>query len=287
MKINTIAPEKNEFLKRVNSIAKPPKSFHYVGTLPPDGPATVAIVGTRKPTAYGREVTHTLAYSLAQRGVIVVSGLALGIDAIAHTAALEAGGITIAVLGNGLPDIYPATNARLGHRIVESGGALLSEYPPHDKARPHYFLERNRLVAGLADVIIITEAALRSGTLNTAAHALEQGKDVYAVPGNITSPLSAGCNALIAQGALPLTDVHDLLDVLVPPASASNSAATLPLGRTELETTIIGLLAHGLRDGDELLRQAGCTATDFATTITMLELQGAIRALGANRWTLR
>lgn len=288
MKINTITPEKNEFLKRVGSIAKPPKLFHYAGTLPSDKQPVVAIVGTRKPTSYGKEVTHTLAYGLAQRGVIVVSGLALGIDAIAHTAALEAGGTTIAVLGNGLPDIYPATHARLGQRIVDEGGALLSEYPPHEKARPHYFLERNRLVAGLADAVVITEAALRSGTLNTAAHALEQGKDVYAVPGNITSPLSAGCNALIRQGAEPLTDVHDLLELLLPSATLTQeSQTTLPLGRTELETALITLLAKGVRDGDELLKRTGCTATDFATTITMLELNGAIRALGANRWTLR
>lgn len=285
MKINTIAPEESEYLQIVNSIAKPPKSFHYCGTLPNERRPTVAIVGTRKPTAYGKEVTHRLAYDLAQKGIVVVSGLALGIDTIAHSAALNAGGTTIAVLGNGLPDIYPATNAQLGRKIVKQGGALISEYALGEKARPHYFLERNRLVAGLSDAIIITEAALRSGTLNTAAHALEQGKDVFVVPGNITNPLSAGCNALIKQGAFLLTEAADVLDRIAPTANM-NHQTSLPLGHTELETTIISLINQGVRDGDELLEKAACNPTEFATTLTMMELTGSIRALGANRWTL-
>lgn len=285
MKINTITPEESEYLQIVNSIAKPPKSFHYCGTLPSERRPTVAIVGTRKPTSYGKEVTRRLAHDLATRGVVIVSGLALGIDAIAHAAALEADGTTIAVLGNGLPDIYPATNAQLGEKIVAHGGALVSEYPLHEKARPHYFLERNRLVAGLSDAVIVTEAALRSGTLNTAAHAIEQGKDVFVVPGNITSPLSAGCNALIKQGAFLLTEAADVLDRIAPTANVDRQTS-LPLGRTELETTIITLIDQGIRDGDELLEKAACDPTEFATALTMLELAGSIRALGANRWTL-
>ena len=285
MKINTIAPEGNEYLQIVTSIAKPPKLFHYAGILPEKRLPPVAIVGSRKPTAYGKEVTHRLAYYLATRWVVVASGLALGIDAIAHTAALEAGGVTIAILGNGLPDIYPATNQQLANKIIERGGAVLSEYPLHEKARPHYFLERNRLVAGLSDAVIVTEAALRSGTLNTAAHALEQGKDVFVVPGNITSPLSAGCNALIKQGAFLLTEARDVLERIAP-AAATSQQASLPLGHTELETKIITLINQGIRDGDELLEKAACDPTEFATTLTMLELSGSVRAMGANRWTL-
>lgn len=285
MKINTISPEKNEYLQIVTSIAKSPELFHYAGTIPDKRQPSVAIVGTRKPTPYGKEVTYRLASDLASRGVVIVSGLALGIDAVAHSAALEAGGTTIAILGNGLPDIYPAFNASLARRIIEGGGALLSEYPPHTKARPYHFLERNRLVAGLSDAVIITEAALRSGTLNTAAHAIEQGKDVFVVPGNITNPLSAGCNALIKQGAFLLTEANDVLDWVAPKARDDHQTQ-LPLGRTELETKIIGLIAQGIREGDELLERAACDPTDFATSLTMLELSGSIRALGANRWTL-
>lgn len=285
MKINTTSPEEQEFLQITSSIAKPPKIFHYAGTLPTQRLPTVAIVGTRKPTSYGREVTHRIAYDLASRGVVVVSGLALGIDAIAHQAALEAGGVTIAVLGNGLPDIYPASNAQLARRIVEQGGALLSEYSPKEKARPHYFLERNRIVAGLADAIIITEAAMRSGTLNTAAHALEQGKDIFAVPGNITSPLSSGCNALIKQGASPLTDINDVLELLPLPTGAGTSGPTL--GDNELEANILSLLRQGVRDGDDLLERVGAEASEFTTALTMLELNGHIRPLGGNRWMIR
>jgi DNA processing protein len=285
MKINTLAPDDSKYLQILTTIAKAPKRLHYAGTLPERRAVTVAVVGTRRPSTYGKEVTHRLSYDLAKRGVIIVSGLALGVDAIAHAATLEAGGTTIAVLGNGLPKIQPATNRGLADSIIKNGGAILSEYPEHEDARPHYFLERNRLVAGLADAIIITEAAIRSGTLNTAAHALEQGKEIFVVPGNITSPLSAGCNALLKQGARVITDYQDVLDVLAPDLTTSQQL--LPLGQTELESTIIALIADGVRDGEALLKASGATAIEFNMTLTMLELAGAVKPLGANQWTIR
>lgn len=256
-----------------------------MGELPTERKPTVAIVGTRKPTTYGREVTHQLAYELASRGVVIVSGLALGVDGLAHRAALEAGGMTIAVLGNGLPGIYPATHRGLAKDILEGGGALISEYEPETPARSYYFLQRNRLVSGLADAIIITEAAARSGTLNTASHALDQGKDVFVVPGNITSPLSQGCNRLLKQGAMPVTEPKDVLDVIAP--QLLQPQAMLPLGSTPLESTIISLLQTGTRDGDELQRKSGVSASEFGQALTMMELTGTIRSLGANQWTLR
>lgn len=161
----------------------------------------------------------------------------------------------------------------------------MSEYEPHTKARPHYFLERNRIVSGLADAIIITEAAAQSGTLNTAAHALEQGKEVFVVPGNITSPMSLGCNQLIKQGATPLTDSDDILSVIAPDTLASQ--AILPLGSNPLETSILQFMASGVRDGDEIRLKAGLDATEFSTALTMLEINGVIRNLGANQWTIR
>lgn len=149
-----------------------------MGELPDERLPSVAIVGTRKPTTYGKEVTRQLASDLAKRGVIIISGLALGIDGLAHRGALEAGGTTIAVLANGLPDIYPSTHRALADEILASRGAIISEYEPGVSARGFQFLQRNRIVSGLSDAVIITEAATRSGTLNTAAHALEQGKEV-------------------------------------------------------------------------------------------------------------
>lgn len=285
MKINRTTPDKHKYLAPLVHIARPPKELFYSGELPVERRPSVAIVGTRRPTKYGHETTQLLASGLAKKGIVIISGLALGVDGIAHQAALEAGGTTIAILGNGLPVIYPATNRTLGQQIITSGGALISEYEPEVAARGYQFLERNRLVSGLSDAVIITEAASRSGTLNTAMHALEQGKEVFVVPGNITSPLSAGCNALLRQGATPVTSVEDVLAVIAPDQIAGQ--ASLPLGNTAEETTIIQLIQSGIRDGDELQRASNLSASTFASTLTMLELQGTVRALGANQWSLR
>ena len=289
MEINRIRPDEHNFTQRLASIANPPKSLCFMGTLPTSGAPVVAIVGSRKPSAYGREVTEQLASDLAKAGCIIVSGLALGIDGIAQRAALEAGGTVIGVIPNELPDISPQTNYKLAMNIVENGGAILSEWKKGDGkiVNRWSFLERNRLVSGLADAVIITEAAERSGTLNTAAHALSQGRDVFAVPGNITSPLSAGCNALLKQGALVATTATDILDVIAPSTtqSATDQAVT-PLGETPAENTIIDLLRTGLRDGDQLQQQSGLNPADFATALTMLEINGVIKPLGANNWTL-
>jgi DNA processing protein len=286
MKINTFLPDEYDFTTLLANIAKPPEKLHYIGSLPERRVTSVAIVGTRRPSTYGKEVTRRLAYDLASKGIVIVSGLALGVDAIAHAAALEAGGTTIAVLGNGLPRIYPASNTQLADRIIKQGGAVLSEYDEDTESYPAHFLERNRLVAGLADAIIITEAATRSGTLNTAAHALEQGKEIFVVPGNITSPLSVGCNALLKQGARVVTDYQDVLDVIAPDIGTASSR-TAPVGQNDLETKILALLGKGMRDGDELRRACEVSATEFSTALTMLELAGAIRPLGGDQWTIR
>lgn len=285
MKINKISPDDHDFLQMTSGIAKPAKSLYFIGKLPKTRQPTVAIVGTRRPTAYGKEVTYRLAHDLASRGIIIISGLAIGVDGIAHQAALDAGGTTIAVLGNGLGSIYPAKHRDLAKNILASGGALISEYEPDVLARDFHFLERNRLVSGLSDAVLITEAARRSGTLNTAAHAIEQGREVFVVPGNITSPLSAGCNHLLRSGATPATSAEDIIEIIAPTLSPGQQ--TLPLGNTPEETTIISLLQSGLRDGDELQRTSGIDASTFSTTLTMMEINGTIRSLGANQWTLR
>lgn len=290
MEINRIRPDEHNFTQRLASIANPPKSLCFMGTLPTSDAPVVAIVGSRKPSAYGREVTEQLAGDLATAGCIIVSGLALGIDGIAQKAALEAGGTVIGVIPNELPDISPQTNYKLAMTIIEKGGAILSEWKKGDGkvVNRWSFLERNRLVSGLADAVIITEAAERSGTLNTAAHALSQGRDVFAVPGNITSPLSAGCNALLKQGALVATTATDILDVIAPSTTQSaTDQAVIPLGETPAENTIIDLLRTGLRDGDQLQQQSGLNPADFATALTMLEINGVIKPLGANNWALR
>jgi DNA processing protein len=182
--------------------------------------------------------------------------------------------------------IYPATNRPLAKDILAKGGALISEYEPDQQsAFRANFLERNRIVAGLADAILITEAAARSGTLNTAMYALEQGKEVFVVPGNITSPLSAGCNALLKQGATPVTSAEDILESIAPQLLAQQGS--LILGASENETAVLKFLQNGVRDGDELQRLSELSAQDLGTTLTMLEIAGSVKALGANQWTVR
>lgn len=285
MKINEISPLSHPYLQIISSIAVVPKKLYTLGKLPERRRVSVAIVGTRKPTAYGKEVTQQLASELAKRGVVIISGLALGVDGIAHQAALEAGGTTIAILGNGLPKIYPSSHRQLAERIVVSGGAILSEYAPNTPSYPSQFLERNRIISGLADAVIITEAASRSGTLNTAGHALDQGKEIFVVPGNITSPLSAGCNALLKQGASPVTGPDDILEVIAP--ELLHPQAILALGNNPAETAIITALQSGVRDGEALQQKTKLAPHDFSQTLTMLEIAGVVRSLGGNQWTLR
>jgi DNA processing protein len=285
MKINSISPLKHKYLQIVDTIAKKPKILYFLGALPAERIPTVAIVGTRKPTAYGREVTYQLAYDLAKKGIVIMSGMALGADAIAHRATLDAGGTTIAVLASGLDNIYPVTNRGLAREIIAKGGAIISEYEPDVLARDFQFLQRNRIVSGLSDAVIVTEAALRSGTLATVTNALEQGREVFVVPGNITSPMSAGCNALIKQGAHPITCAEDVLEIIAPHLLAGQ--AMLPLGSTPLESTIISLLQSGIRDGDQLQTESGADTSEFSQALTMMEIAGTIRALGGNQWTLK
>lgn len=284
MKINKLTPGKHKYLAVLEHISKPPKNMFFRGTIPVERIPTVAIVGTRKPSSYGKEVTYKLASDLSKHGIIIVSGLALGTDSIAHRAALDAGGITLAVLANSVDKIYPRSHQDLGEQIIYSGGAVLSEYEPPTDPRNYLFLARNRIVSGLSDAVIITEAALRSGTLSTATRALEQGKEVFVVPGNITSPLSAGCNALLKQGAHPVTCAEDVIEVIAPVLLQKPKAQAL--GSTPLEASIITLISGGIRDGDELQQQSGVSAAEFSQAITMMEINGVVRALGGNNWTI-
>ena len=306
--IKEISPQDDKFLQRTSVIDKPPKQLWFQGKLPEPGP-TVAIVGSRKPTDYGRGVTLRLAAALAARGVIIVSGLAIGHDSLAAEGALEGGGITVGIVGNGLANRYPRTTWALREEILAKGGAVISEYPPDQPVYRGNFLWRNRLITALSDVVIVVEAGAQSGTLNTAAHALTQNKELMAVPGNITSPLSIGCNRLIAQGATPVLSVDDVMEKLRDIYARSNAAVTekflasLPntdkiqqssaelvrtiRGRNNAETAILRCIAGGISDGDEILRATELTAADYNVAMTMLEVGGRIRALGANSWALK
>ena len=274
------------YLRDLPHIPDPPKKLFIRGKLPAKRVKTVAIVGTRKPSAYGREIATKIASECAKNGIVVVSGLALGIDSIAHRAAIDSGGKTIAILANGVDKIYPRSHEDLGQKILQTNGAILSEYPNNTPARPWQFLARNRIVSGLADAVVIIEAASRSGTLSTANHALDQGKEIFAVPGNITSPLSAGCNQLIKNGANPLTSAEDLLDFLIP--DRFEKQTQLFKGDTREENVILEFLSkNGTTSSDVIIKQTKLSASEFNQAITMLELKGLVLNNGGEKWSLK
>ena len=281
MKINNIIPDKQSFLARLTKIPNPPESLNYIGALPNLSSPVIAIVGTRRPTSYGRAVTEQLASAVASRSGVVVSGLALGVDGIAHTSALSVNGKTVAILPGGVDNPYPRSHHGLARKILDQGGALISEFANGHSPHQYDFLKRNRLVSGLADALVVTEATLRSGTMSTVTHALEQGINIYAVPGPITSSFSAGCNRLIAQGATPITSIDDFLELI---GMTGQTKMTLP--DNDAEATLLQLLQEGISDGDELLETSKLTSTQFFSALSMLEIKGVVKPLGGNQWRL-
>lgn len=211
--IGFVSLEQPEFPEKVRHIHNPPYALYYVGKLPEENRKTVAIVGARTRSAYGSQVATELGKTLAQNGVQVVSGLARGIDRDAHQGALDGGGDTYAVLGCGVDICYPNENKYLYNKMIETGG-VISEYPPGTKPVPGQFPARNRIIAGLCECIVVVEAKEKSGSLITADFAMEEGRDIYAVPGRICDALSQGCNRLIKQGAGALINIDDFLSDL-------------------------------------------------------------------------
>ncbi len=284
--VKKLTLKSTEFPEILRQIPSPPKELYVLGDLAPllERPR-VAMVGSRKVTPYGRQVTQQLARDLANAGVVIISGLALGVDAIAHQAALEAGGLCIAVLPTSVEDIAPRSNVQLAKNILAHGGVLISEYPADLPPQRLNFIARNRLVSGLSDGVLITEAALKSGTLHTANFALNQGKTVMAVPGNITSFGSQGTNSLIKAGALPITEVSDVLSTLH--IDTPGMQKQLPLGTNREEQLILDLIMDGISDGAILLARSGLSPSEFNQTLTMLEITGKIRPLGAGHWGIQ
>ena len=210
--IDIISTEDNEYPKILKNIYDPPVSLYIKGNKEILNNDSIAIIGCRDCTQYGKNVAQELAYNIAMKKINIVSGLAKGIDGIAHKGAILSGGKTIAVLGNGLDTIYPTENIPLAKEILKTGGAIISEYPLGERPQKQNFPERNRIVSGMSKGIIVAEAKEKSGTLITVDFALEQGRDVFVVPGNITSETSIGTNELIKQGAKLITSYKDVLD---------------------------------------------------------------------------
>ena len=231
---------------------------------------------------YGKSVTTKLVQELVRAGVCIVSGLAIGIDSIAHQASLDAGGKTIAVLPSGLDYIYPARHGRLAESILNSGGALVSEYPSGQGApMKHQFIARNRIIAGLTQGVVITEAATKSGSLHTAQFALELGLDVFAVPGNITNSTSAGTNNLIKSGAQPVTEARDILDCLgIEPVTQQTFFSA-----SSTQQKILHALQSHPQTHMELSLVSKLSVSELLQALTELELEGAVQQSG-QQWFL-
>ncbi|HEV2654669.1 MAG TPA: DNA-processing protein DprA [Ktedonobacteraceae bacterium] len=248
---------------------------------------SLGIVGTRKMTHYGRQVTERLTRDLVQGQLTIVSGLALGVDTVAHTTALDAGGRTIAVLASGLDTIYPPSNFALARRIVDSGqGALLSAFPLGVKPEAGNFPARNHLISGLSLGVLVTEAPPTSGALITANSALIQGREVFAVPAGIFSPGAAGVNKLIQDGAHPVTSVNDILGSLNLYMIPQQAEAQSVLPDNEEERALLALLTHEPRHVDEIIRASNLPAHLVSSTLTMMELKGMIRQVGSMQYVL-
>jgi DNA processing protein len=260
-------------------IPAPPPLLYVRGQISAVDDWSVAVVGTRSPTTYGREATRRVVGELAAAGVTIVSGLAIGVDTIAHTTALEAGGRTLAVLGSGLDQIYPERNRALAEQIVASG-ALVSEFPLGTRPTPQLFPVRNRIISGLALATLVVEAGTKSGALITVRNALEQGRDVFAVPGPIFSPKSEGPNQLIRDGAGLVMRGQDILEALNLSAAAIQQEVQAALPDDPTEAALLELVSYEPQHVDELRRQSDMPITVVSSTLAIMELKGLIRQAG-------
>jgi len=283
MKVNTLKLKASDFPEPLLHIDQPPKQLFIAGVPLSEwiNRPKVAIVGSRKATPYGLAVTKDLSENLSRAGVVIISGLALGIDAAAHKAALFAGGTTVAVLPTPLSQIYPASHLNLARQIIEQEGSVISEYNPTDPVYQSNFRDRNRLISALADIVLVTEAALKSGSLITARFGLEQGRTIMAVPGNINSPTSEGCNNLIKSGALPVTGTDDIFFAL----GLTPKKRRKPIFRgNEQEEKIYTLIINGINNQEELALEANLNGAETVSVLTTLELSGHIKPAGAGYW---
>jgi DNA processing protein len=282
MNIQHIYNKDNAYPILLRGIASPPKSLYAIGEIP-DLPM-IAIVGTRKPTDYGRQISYQLSSQLAKAGFCVVSGMALGVDAIVHKAAIEAGGKTIAVLGSGLDKPYPISNHGIYKEIASGAGAVISEYPLGTQAYKQNFPARNRIIAGLSLATIVTEADAKSGSLITANFALQANRTVMAVPGNISSPRSAGPNNLIKNGAQLITNIADVLAILG--LQLPSMVTAKPRADSREEARIMEQLADRSLTTEQLIELTEIDAINIASIISLMEITGKIRNLGAGSWIL-
>ena len=298
-KMALVLREDAQYPPLLRQIAHPPHLLYVYGETDLTDRFPVAVVGTRRASAYGLTHTREIAAELAQTGVCVVSGLALGIDAAAHTGALDGGGRTVAVLGSALDKPYPQENEPLMRRILESGGSVVSEYAPGTPPSRYSFLQRNRIIAGMCLGTLVTEGPRRSGALNTATRTLENGREVFALPGNVDSPGAQLPNMLISEGARLVTGAADILSALViepkdAPKAAQAAVAPMeapaekkphvPGGLDETQRAICAALLAGEADFDTLCAVSGLESDELGALLIEMEMDGLVTPLAGTRY---
>ncbi len=277
--VNALTWDNPDYPALLRAIPNPPPVLYVRGELLPQDEWALGVVGTRRASVYGREATRALVHDLAASGVCIVSGLAYGIDTQAHRVALEAGGRTIAVLGSGVDVIYPSENRGLAKQIIDQG-AIVSEYPLGTRPDARNFPPRNRIISGLSLGVLLVEGARRSGAMITANYALEQGREVFAVPGNILSRNSDGPSFLIQQGAKLVTSVGDILEELNLEMVGEQSEAREVLADNETEALLLQHLSREPMHVDQLGQVSGLPINEVTGALTLMELKGKVRQVG-------
>lgn len=287
-KINVLTIENPLYPKLLLQIYDPPQLLYYKGELDPQNEFTVAVVGSRKYSSYGKQTTQQIVSDLVKNNLTIASGLALGIDTLAHLTALEARGRTMAVLGSGLDkqNIYPWQNRYLADKIINSGGIIFSEFAPGTPPLKHHFPQRNRLISGLALAILIIEAGEKSGSLITANHALEQNREVFAIPGNIYSAYSVGTNQLIKLGAKVVTQAIDIIEALNLAQVSSYIENKKIIPESKEEEKILSVLSSEPLYIDELVHLTQLDTAKVNSTLVVMEMKGMVKNLGGMQYVL-
>jgi DNA processing protein len=282
--IQKINPNDKNYPRLLKEIYDPPKELFFLGEIKAEENLPLAIVGTRKVSNYGKQVTIELGRSLARAGFTIVSGLALGVDGLAHQAAIDVKARTIAVLGCGLDKIYPPNHKKLAEKIITQGGLIISEYPPGTPPLKHHFPTRNRIIAGLSLGVLVIEAPETSGALITARYALEQNREVFAVPGNIFNQNSIGTNQLIKLGAKLVTKPEDIFETFNLDLPKKQKKEIKPANKEE--EAILKVLSDEPISIDEIVKQSGLNTSIVSSTLIMMEISGKVKNLGGGQYII-
>lgn len=286
--IKIITPEDANYPRLLREIYNPPEIIYYKGQLNKKDEFSLAIVGTRKYTIYGQRAGEQITKELIKNNLTIISGLALGIDSLVHDSAVKAGGRTVAVLGCGIDkqSIYPSTNRYLAEKIISSGGAVISEFPIGTPPLKHHFPQRNRIISGLSLGTLVIEAGEKSGALITAKYALEQNREVFAVPGSIYSPVSVGPNNLIKQGAKPVNTANDIIEALNLAKVTTYIKNKEIIPESKEEETIVAYLKNEPVHINDLIRLTKLDTNVINSTLIIMEMKGMIKNLGNMHYIL-